>query len=108
MYLSLAVLLISPSVPPTFNNLSVIKTLPSNSKPDASGEILAATNSLESGRGPSGLGAISCLQYGLTNAACARSTATAHPLLSAASSASGLEVLVPAHISSFHFGRIVF
>src|SRR5256712_5303240 len=71
MYLSLAVLLIAPSVPPTFNNLfSVVNIPPNNQKPDASSEILAATNSLQSGGGTPGLGSVSCALRGFLAASC--------------------------------------
>src|SRR2546422_805604 len=98
-YLSIAVLLISPSVPPTLNNLSVIKTLPNTQKLDASSEILAATNSLESGHGPSGFGTFSCLQNALMSASCATPAAGTSPLLSAAS-AQGWTELAAAHPSA--------
>src|SRR2546427_3100970 len=108
MYLSLAVLLIAPSVPPTFNNLfSVANIPPNNKKVDASSEILAATNSLESGQGPPRLGPISCSQNGFLSASCTTSAAAA-PLLSAASSAQGWTQLGPAHPSTSLLGGIAY
>src|SRR2546426_8444779 len=107
MYLSFAVLLIAPSVPPTFNNLSVVNILPNSQKLDASSEILAATNSLESGHGPSGLGAI-CLQNGFMNLGCTTGKAGISPLLSVAPSAPGWTELGPAHPSSFLLGSIAY
>src|SRR2546427_18649 len=105
MYLSFAVLLIAPSVPPTFNNLSVVNILPNSQKLDASSEILAATNSLESGHGPSGLGAI-CLQNGFMNLGCTTGRAGISLLPSVAPSAPGWTELGPAHPSSFLLGSI--
>src|SRR3989475_1874243 len=105
MYLSFAVLLIAPSVPPTFNNLSVVNILPNSQKLDASSEILAATNSLESGHGPSGLGAI-CLQNGFMNLGCTTGRAGISLLPSVAHSAPGWTELGPAHPSSFLLGSI--
>src|SRR3989441_368488 len=107
MYLSLAVLLIAPSVPPAFNNLSVVNVPPNNQKLDASSEILAATNSLESGQGPPRLGPISCSQNGFPSASCATSAAAA-PLLSAASSAQSWTQLGPAHPSTSLLGGIAY
>src|SRR2546426_3623340 len=106
-YLSIAVLLISPSVPPTLNNLSVIKTLPNTQKLDASSEILAATNSLESGHGPSGFGTFSCLQNALMSASCATPAAGTSPLLSAAS-AQGWTELAAAHPSASFLSGIAY
>src|SRR3989442_129326 len=106
-YLSIAVLLISPSVPPTLNNLSVIKTLPNTQKLDASSEILAATNSLESGHGPSGFGTFSCLQNALTSASCATPAAGTSRLLSAAS-AQGWTELAAAHPSASFLSGIAY
>src|SRR2546425_473890 len=105
--LSIAVLLISPSVPPTLNNLSVIKTLPNTQKLDASSEILAATNSLESGHGPSGFGTFSCLQNALMSASCATPAAGTSPLLSAAS-AQGWTELAAAHPSASFLSGIAY
>src|SRR3989454_4349898 len=107
MYLSFAVLLIAPSVPPTFNNLSVVNILPNSQKLDASSEILAATNSLESGHGPSGLGAI-CLQNGFMNLGCTTGRAGISLLPSVAPSAPGWTELGPAHPSSFLLGSIAY
>ncbi len=67
-FLSIAALLIAPVVPST--NSSATKIGPSTQKLDATSEISAATASLQSGQGPSGIGPMSCSAGGIGSAYC--------------------------------------
>src|SRR5713101_5226628 len=67
-YLSIAVLLTAPAVLST--NSAATKTASNTRRLNATTEISAATMSLQSGRGPSGLGQVNCSLIGLGSTFC--------------------------------------